>query len=307
MDPLVTSDSGSGDMVVGLVPAAGRGRRIAPAPCSKEILPIGFLRDEDGAVRPRVVSDHLFRKFARAGASKAYVVLRAGKWDIPAYFRDGHSVGLDVAYLVLDHSIGTPDTLDRAYRFVASAPVLFGFPDIVFGPDDVFVHLLSTLHAAAADLVLGLYPAPAADLSVLDMVDVDEIGRVRAIELKPPTTRLTLAWMCAAWTPTFTQFLHGFMAREREQARGAQAVDSDPSEDLPMGAVIAGALDTGLRVYGVPFPHDTFIDIGTPGRLIDALRSASVVDIHQNRGTCDDDLLRQSHERRRTASSLVQR
>ena len=106
------SSSGEADVpgeltsVVGLVPAAGRAKRIAPLPCSKEIFPVGFRRDAQGDVRPRVASHDLFAKFARAGASRAYVILREGKWDIPAYFVDGRIVGLDLAYIVIAESIG---------------------------------------------------------------------------------------------------------------------------------------------------------------------------------------------------------
>src|SRR6187200_975011 len=101
--------------IVGVVPAAGRARRISPMPCSKEIFPIGFRTDEHGQVRTQVVSHHLLAKFARAGATRGYVVLRDGKWDIPAYFGDGHLVGLDLAYVVIPGSLGPPDTVDRAY------------------------------------------------------------------------------------------------------------------------------------------------------------------------------------------------
>jgi dTDP-glucose pyrophosphorylase len=273
MDPIAAPHGGLVQRVVGLVPAAGRGRRLGPAPCSKEIFPIGFRSDEQGHTRPEVVSNHLFRKFARAGAKAAYVVLRDGKWDIPAYFRDGGDVGLDLAYLVLEDSIGAPDTLDRAYPFVADVPVLFGFPDIILGPDDVFVQLLDPLRTTDADLVLALYIGT--DPQALDMVDLDSGGRVRAIELKPVATALTLAWMCAAWAPSFSRFMHTFVARERGRSASERQAWRDPQGDLPMGAVIAAALDEGMHVCGVQFPGETFVDIGTPQRLVETLRSAS--------------------------------
>ena len=51
--------------IVGLIPAAGRGKRIAPLPCSKELYPIGFRPDEHGDLRPEVASAHLLDKFRR--------------------------------------------------------------------------------------------------------------------------------------------------------------------------------------------------------------------------------------------------
>ena len=73
--------------VVGLVPAAGSGKRIAPLPCSKELFPIGFqLANGKSEPRAKVVSQYLLEKFRIAGITTAYIVLRKGKWDIPAYF-----------------------------------------------------------------------------------------------------------------------------------------------------------------------------------------------------------------------------
>lgn len=259
--------------VIGLVPAAGRANRIGPLPCSKEIYPIGFRRDESGETRPQVASHHLFQKFRRAGATTAFVILRDGKWDIPAYLGDGSVVGIELAYLVIPGSIGPPDTLDRAYSFVANSIIAFGFPDIIFGPDDVFEQLLTRMRDTNADVVLGLYPAQ--DVRQTDMIDLDAAGRVRSMVLKPPSTTLRYGWACAAWTPAFTRFMHDFVKQER----GKAAHDStayrliDAQGDLPMGAVLKAAVEQGLLVYGVAFPSDTWLDIGTPKHLIEAIKA----------------------------------
>ena len=260
------------DDVVGLVPAAGRGKRIAPLPCSKELYPIGFRPDARGDLRPEVASSHLLEKFRRAGIMRAYVILRDGKWDIPAYFGDGRAAGLNLAYVVIEGSIGPPDTLDRAYPFVASQTVAFGFPDILFGPDDVFERLLGHLHRTDADIVLGCYPAH--DVRQLDMLDIDDHGRIRSIDLKPQTSALRFSWICAVWSASFSQFMHDYVGRERASTGGeAPAYHGiDPQGDLPVGAVIRAAIEKGLRVHGVTFPDETFIDIGTPENLAQALR-----------------------------------
>jgi glucose-1-phosphate thymidylyltransferase len=42
--------------VVGLIPAGGHAKRIAPLPCSKELYPVGFRAVDDGrSLRPKVV------------------------------------------------------------------------------------------------------------------------------------------------------------------------------------------------------------------------------------------------------------
>ncbi len=267
-DPIIRQDQ----TVIGLVPAAGKGKRIAPLPCSKELYPIGFGPIEGKSEpQPKVVSQYLLEKFRKAGITTAYIILREGKWDIPAYFGDGSIVDLNLAYVVITDSCGPPDTLDRAYRFVADKVVAFGFPDILFTPEDVFVQLLRRHHGTNADIVLGLYPAH--DHRAMDMVRVEATGRVMELVLKPRQTELHHAWVCAVWGPTFTQFLHDFVpSDEARQCRRQKEDPIDPQGDLPVGAVIQAAIRKGLRVEGVTFPTGTYIDIGTPGDLAKALR-----------------------------------
>ena len=260
--------------VVGHVPAAGRGNRIAPLPCSKEIYPIGFRRDgPNGEPRARAASHHLFDKMQRAGIETAYIVLRNGKWDIPAYFGDGQIVGMRLAYLVIEESQGPPDTLDRAFAFVRGKHVAFGFPDILFGPDDVFTRLMAT--SGNPDVVLGLFPAH--DCRAMDMVDVDPQGLVRSMVLKPPSTHRRYTWLCAVWNPVFTEFMHDFVESELASRPNDVAAHraKDAQGDLPVGAVMAAAVDKGLTVMGVVFPEHSYIDIGTPSDLVRAVAAAN--------------------------------
>lgn len=259
--------------VVALLPAAGRSRRLAPLPCSKEILPVGF-----GAVpgcdgkRPRVVSHYLFECLQQGGVHKGYVVIRQGKWDIPAYWGDGSRIGMDLAYVAIEDSSGPPDTLDRAYPFVKDKIVAFGFPDIIFRPTDVFAKLLARLDRRPADVVLGLFPAH--DSKLMDMVDMDASNRVRALQLKPRKSQLRYAWVCAVWTPVFTEFLHQFLESSRRES-GARMLGNrriDPGGDIPVGAVIRAAIRARLHVEGVTFPTGRYIDIGTPQALAEVSR-----------------------------------
>jgi dTDP-glucose pyrophosphorylase len=198
-------------------------------------------------------------------------VLREGKWDIPAYFGDGAMFDMHMAYVVISDSWGPPDTLDRAYPFVQNKLIAFGFPDILFTPDDVFGQLLQRQQSTNADVVLGLYPAH--DHRLMDMIRFDAEGRVTELVLKPGKTDLHYAWICAVWAPTFTQFLHDFVpsdkARQYQREGGYQI---DPQGDMPVGAVMQAAIRQGIRVDGVLFPTGTYIDIGTPGDLARALQ-----------------------------------
>ena len=164
--------------VIGLIPAAGRAKRISPLPCSKELYPVGFWRSPDEKEgRPKVACHYLLEKMRAAGITKAYIVLREGKWDIPAYLQDGAIADMHLGYLMLGLPYGVPYTLDQAYPFVRDAIIAFGFPDILFQPDDAFVQLVAKQDASNADIMLGLFPADSPQK--VDMVDLDEKGRVR--------------------------------------------------------------------------------------------------------------------------------
>lgn len=252
------------DEVVAVVPAAGRSLRLAPLPCSKEILPVG-LRTMTPLREPRlkVVSHYLLECLQKGGIRKGFIVIRRGKWDIPAYWEDGGMLGMDLAYLVIEGSSGPPDTIDRAYPFVKDKIVAFGFPDIVFRPQDVFGKLLDRLDCSGGDVVLALFPAH--DAKAMDMIDIDAAFHVRAIHLKPKVTRLRYAWLCAVWTPVFTEFLHHCLRRVKQVGKvgmvGNRRIDAQG--DIPVGVVLKEAVKAKLKVEGVTFPSGRYLDIGT--------------------------------------------
>lgn len=261
--------------VVGLIPAAGQAKRLQPFPCSKELFPVGFSQDgQMGTPRPKVVSQYLLEKFRAAGITKTYMVIREGKWDIPNYFREGEHCGMSLAYLVISGSMGPPDTIDRAYPFVARNRIAFGFPDILFGPADAFSHLIRRQEETGADIVLGLHRIE--DTRVWDMVETERDGLVRRIDMKPETTALTFGWDCALWTPTFSEFLHQFL-RADDTRRNLQQLTSkaiDPGGDLAVGVILQAALKARLFVQSVKFPNDSYLDIGTPENLVKAVRAS---------------------------------
>ena len=140
--------------VVGIVPMSGLASRITPLPCSKEIFPIGFSNAAAKTnIRPKVASHYLLEKMRFAGIRNAYLVLRKGKWDIPAYWGDGEILDMNLAYLLMNSAYGVPYTIDQAFSFVAEHTVAFGFPDIIFQPEDDYTQLISKLDAEDADIV----------------------------------------------------------------------------------------------------------------------------------------------------------
>jgi glucose-1-phosphate thymidylyltransferase len=248
---------------IGLVPAAGRARRIGPLPCSKEIYPVGFTHDANGVYRPRAACEYLLDAIRLAGATKSYVVVGDGKWDVPAYLGDGSLIGVELAYLTIRASPSTPTTVDRAYAFVRNALVLFGFPDILFEPQDAFARMVARQTESDAAVVLGLFPADRPEK--VDMVDVDPTGRVREVVIKPRSTRLRFAWIAAVWGPPFTRFLHEHVASGPDSAK--------PRDEEYVGDVVRAAIASGLVVDSVTFAEGRFHDIGTPEDLDAAVRS----------------------------------
>lgn len=247
--------------VIGLIPAGGVGSRIAPLPMSKELYPLGLTApDAAGAVRPKVVSEFLLERMRLAGVERAFFILRPGKWDIPAYFGDGSAVSMKLGYLVLGVPYGVPFTLDQAYPFVQDAAVVFGFPDILFTPEDAYCRILSRLDQGRADMVLGLFPTDQPHKA--GMVDVDDQWRVKQVIEKPAASTLRHMWAIAAWTPCFSAFLHEHVQDLLRQP------DLPAAPEMPIGDVIQVAIERGMAVEAELFEAGSYLDIGTPGDLM---------------------------------------
>lgn len=262
--------------VIGLIPAGGQATRIAPLPCSKELYPIGFRQeDEDGNLRPKVVSHYLLEKMQFAGVTKAYVILGNGKWDIPAYLGDGALFNMHLAYLVINLSPGVPYTLDKAYPFVQDKTVALGFPDIMFQSEDSYVRLIERQIATNANIVLGLFLTDVPHKC--DMVDFDEEGRICRIIIKPKKTHLRYTWVNAIWTPAFTQFMHRYLST-LDDVRNQHSTENKISErqELFVGDVIQAAIQDGLRAETVVFPNAKCVDIGTSDGLVMAFRNMNM-------------------------------
>ncbi len=255
----------SSSEIIGLLPAAGTATRISPLPCSKELYPVGFHSiGKDQNLRPKVVSHYLLEKYRLAGATKTYIILRSGKWDIPTYFGDGKSIGMDLAYLIMNLPYGPPYSLDQAFSFVQHARIVLGFPDILFQPSDVFQQLIDQQIATNADIVLGLFFAE--NPQKVDMVELDEKNRVCRIVIKPQATTLKYTWIMATWTPVFTHFMHLYL-------QGLQQHHvSSYEKELHLGDVIQAAIDQKLVVEKVIFPEGKFLDIGTADDLMRAVQ-----------------------------------
>lgn len=279
LEDLMSAVMPSSRRLIGLIPAAGQGTRISPLPMSKEVFPLGFWpEDERGRRSPRVVTHYLLDKMQQAGAHQAFMVLRPGKWDIPAFLGDGSALGLSLAYLTVHVPFGVPFSLNQAYPFVQDATVMVGFPDVLFGPDDAYTQLLTRAEATGADVVLGLFPTE--QPQNVGVVEFDETGRVLGIYEKSSLTHLRYMWAIALWQPSFTDFLHTVVEAQLHRLIGntpPQTLTTIPSyTEIPIGDVIQASIHEGLRVEAVVFESGWVLDIGTPENLAKAIQKYGI-------------------------------
>ncbi|WP_162425898.1 nucleotidyltransferase family protein [Pontibacter pudoricolor] len=246
--------------IAGIIPAAGLGSRLGQMPCSKELYPLGFKSDGTS----KVASEYLLELMQQGGAGQVYFILRNGKWDIPGYFGDGSNYSISFAYLLMNRPYGTPFSVDQACSFVRDKTIVFGFPDIIVEPQNVFTQLLARQAETDATIVLGLFEV--AYPHKWDMVEADNAGNVKTIVPKPESSDLTMAWCMAVWTPEFTEFMHQYLQQIEQKFIVGEL------KELPMGAVIQAAIDNGMTVQSVCFSGGSCLDIGTPEDLKKAIK-----------------------------------
>jgi glucose-1-phosphate thymidylyltransferase len=270
----LSQKTGSRPDIVGLIPAGGKAKRIAPLPCSKELYPVGFHNAKgDLGLRPKVISHYLLEKMRLAGIIKVYIILRKGKWDIPGYFGDGKILDMHLAYLMMDLPFGVPYTLDQAFPFVQDKMVALGFPDVLLQPQNSFMRLLEKQAKIDSDVILGLYPTD--HPHKMDVVDVKKDGRITSISVKPPKsskTKLMYTWQTAVWKPVFTEYLHAFVARHNKRFSANSAIKMTGDEqELFLGDIFQAAIKDEFNINSVVFSKGSCLDIGTPEDLARAM------------------------------------
>ena len=243
--------------IVGLIPAGGFASRFGKLPCSKELLPVGIQEDKKMAgYTPKVLIADLIEKMKLASIEKIFIILKKGKWDIPAYLGDGSELGVNIGYLMQNLPHGVPFTLDQAFPFVAQNPVVLGFPDTIYKSRDVFGPVLKRLARGDAQVVLGLFPAD----ENADRVDIDTDGLVRRIIVKSARSNLKFAWSTAAWQPKFSRFMHDYVSSPAAAAT---------RKEIHIGQVIQASIESGFIVAGIRVSEYQPLDIGNALKLKD--------------------------------------
>jgi glucose-1-phosphate thymidylyltransferase len=248
--------------IVGLVPAGGTASRLGKMPCSKEVFPVLSSSGEF-----TVTSAQLLHSYKIAGIRQVFFIIRNGKWDIPAYYGDGADFGLSIGYLIMNLPFGAPFTLNQAFPFIHDKIVALGYPDIVFKPEDAFLHLTKLLLSGNADIVLGIVPKE--NHSGSDMIDFDEHGKIREIVIKQNSSALKYGWFTALWRPSFTLHMKVFLENLIQSVpEGKIAMPDGSVREVYVGDVIQSALKKGLQVDYHIFKNGEYTDLGT----VEALR-----------------------------------
>lgn len=250
------------EKIVGIIPAAGKGSRLYPFPCPKELFPIGYQDFEvNGLIqkRPKVISQYLIENIINAGAKRLFIILGEEKHDIMRYYGDGSRFDSNIAYLFQEKLHGMPLALNLATSWLYEATVLFGMPDTIIEPKNAFLELLNYHQQESSDLTLGLFTTE--NPSKFGMVDLDFNNNITNIIDKPSRSSLKYMWGCACWSPTFTKLLNNF-------------VKSNPynGKEMLLGDVFFHAVKSKLIVKGLKFNSGQYIDIGTVDELDSALK-----------------------------------
>ena len=248
--------------VVAIIPAAGRGSRLAPFPCPKELFPVGYQDIRIQGVmekRPKVVSQYLVENMVSAGGSHIFIILGEGKSDIMTYYGDGKKFGTNITYLFQEELKGMPSAIDLIRPWINNEIVLFGMPDTILEPRNAFVHLKEYHEAEEALLTLGLFPTD--NPSKFGMVDTDENSNVKFTIDKPKESNLKNMWGCACWSKEFVDLLAQFLQENEYKGK-----------ELILGDVFNYALDMKKKVKGLLFKEGKYIDIGTTCELDEALK-----------------------------------
>lgn len=247
--------------LLGIIPAGGRGSRLAPYPGPKELFPIGwqpYRLNGETHRRPKVVSQYVVESMARAGVGHLLMIVGEHKYDLLRYYGSGQRFGVNIAYLFQSEPVGMLNAVDLAYPWARDARVVLGMPDTITQPADAMTELVDAHRRQSADLTLGLFATTRP--WKFGMIDIDASGRVRGHVDKPPTTNLTVMWGLAVWEPSFTELIHTICGRST-RADGREPI---------LGDAIDEAIASRLNVRGHRFEAGFYMDIGTYDEIVEA-------------------------------------
>lgn len=245
---------------IGIIPAAGFGRRILPYRYPKELFPIAYADRDSAEPNIRVVCQYALECLVVASVERAYVIVGDHKFEVMRFLSDGCENRIRLAYLHQRSILGLPSAIDCAYGWVGDANSILVLPDTIVHPADAARQVLQHLESGGADVVLGVFHSDRP--KDLCPVEYDSEGRVQALFDKDPNAPVANTWGMAAWTPQFTAYLHDHVRDPREEG-----------PELTLADVFTAGLRDGLDLRALPIKGGRFWDIGTGTSLMEARRA----------------------------------
>lgn len=235
--------------MLGIVPAAGIGSRIQPLAFSKELLPVGSVR-EGNAERPRAVSEYLVERLVLGGATRICFVIAPEKADIISYFGAG-TRDAQLCYVVQPEPGGLCDAIFRTLPLVRDDEhVLVGLPDTVWFPADG----LSLL--GEEDLSFLCFPVERPELFDAVVTDDDD-GTVRKVLVKSAERVTPWIWGAFKLRGRAMRELHDLWLRREPR-------------DPYFGTLVNAWLQQGGRATALKIGR-AYVDTGTVGGYREAI------------------------------------
>lgn len=238
------------DNFVGVIPAAGFGRRLRLKNKSKEILPVMYPHNLYG-IKEKVISSFLIDQLENAGIKQIFMIIRTGKWDIPKYYAE-NKISSCLSFIVILNSESIPHTINFSYPYIKNKFVILSFPDLIIYPKNAILKCKLLMQKKKADIVLGLFPVN--NSSKFDIVEFDNRKKIKGIITKNSSTNLKYAWTIAIWNAKFTEYMHSFIDNIKFL---------NDSSEMQLSEIILSAIKDGFNVELKLFYKGKCLDIGT--------------------------------------------
>ena len=243
---------------IGLIPAAGRGSRLnwfAP----KELFPFDYEK-VGGKYFFTPLSRHVFDLMRIAMAEPIFFVISSSKAPLLGYYGDGSQFGTNLAYLVQEKPRGLANVIGMISDFCsANDIVIFGMPDTIMKPRNVFPVLINKLCDVDADVCVGLFRA--AHPERFGTVILTGTGEFVTCEDKPLTPKSKWFWGALAFRKRFAEVCKTTRPRNNKEVQVADALNLSKRRGL------------GIAVH--KFSDGAYYDLGTPENVVRYFASRS--------------------------------
>lgn len=253
---------------IGVIPAAGNGRRFLSIDFPKELTLIPWLdSNESNSCCFRMACEFSLNCLSIARIRAAYVVISANKLEIIRVLKNGEEFGINLGYLYQNEANGLPYAIDCAYRFIANNPVALVLPDTIIQPFSALKDMIDLFESTKADVILGIFNTLFPQH--LCQVVYDGNNRVKELHDKSSKIKCYNTWGLAAWRPYFNDYLHKYL-----QIKGGK------DTEISLAQVFTSAIEDGLSIDAYPVSRSEFYDIGTVKSLSDVIHRVCMM----NRG-----------------------